>query len=73
VLLLKVAQGGGRGRRKRWARRWAGAVDKAVGGQGGGRGSNAVDKAVVQTVWLTGGTTRFYNFLNYPNQLKLGN
>jgi hypothetical protein len=45
VLLLKVAQGGGRGRRKRWARRWAGAVDKAVGGQGGGRGSNAVDTA----------------------------
>jgi hypothetical protein len=43
ALLLKVARGGGRGRRKRRAGEGAETVSEAVGGQGGrGRGLNAV-------------------------------
>jgi hypothetical protein len=42
ALLLMAAQGGGRGRQKRWAGRLAGAAGEAVGGQCGGRGPNAI-------------------------------
>jgi hypothetical protein len=66
------------GRTRRWPR-----VTETVGGSGRrSRGQTRRQPrsehgrhggAVVRTVWLMGGSTQFYNFLNYPNWLKLGN